>query len=130
MPFGIYFSFLGRCTLKSREYALLRNGLIEHVPDEHVDLLLSEQDADLILEHAKKVFPQAARFIQACELSNGSPGKQAGEFRRTRRGTTWHFCTKCSQWPTGPRSVVSQGVPFDLELCNECVAKNRLGDCC
>ena len=131
MPVGIYFSLLGRCQLDGREYEILRNGVTEQNPVEHIDLLWSEGDAERMSEYARKILPQAARFIETsgCELNNGAVTKAPAEFRRSRWGTTWHFCSNCARWPQRVVTIVSKFIPLDLELCNECVAKNRLGDC-
>jgi len=37
LPIGIYQGFMGRCLLSSREYAILRNSLIIHMPKESQD---------------------------------------------------------------------------------------------
>ena len=50
---------------------------------------------------------------------------------RKRRGVaydTWHFCTNCPQWPTSDYDERTTH-PTDGELCNDCKAKRRDGDC-
>jgi hypothetical protein len=52
-----------------------------------------------------------------------------GPYRRRRDGhDTWHYCTNCQNWPTS--NYDQQGSkPTTGELCNECQAKARRGDC-
>ena len=48
---------------------------------------------------------------------------------RRRRGTdTWHFCTNCSNWPTSDYESATTK-PTSGEFCNECLAKERAGNC-
>lgn len=41
---------------------------------------------------------------------------------------TWHWCTNCSRYPSTVADV-SYSKPSSGELCNECKAKDRDGDC-
>jgi hypothetical protein len=55
LPLAYYQAFIGRCDLDSREYQVLRNAIIDHVPEYLRDgnittLLCSEQDAKLLLK--------------------------------------------------------------------------------
>lgn len=46
---------------------------------------------------------------------------------RKRIGSdTWHLCANCSQWPT---SNYDTGNATSGEKCNECLAKQRNGNC-
>lgn len=48
---------------------------------------------------------------------------------RKRKGTdAWHFCTNCSNWPTSDYDSASTK-PSSGEFCNECLAKDRQGNC-
>ena len=54
-------------------------------------------------------------------------GKGADQMARKRIGTdTWHFCKNCSNWPT---SGYTEGTGSSGEKCNECMAKQRSGNC-
>jgi hypothetical protein len=54
------------------------------------------------------------------------------EFRKRKGSDTWHWCTNCSNWPTG-----KVGVDFDVrytrpssgELDNQCLAKEKDKSC-
>lgn len=49
-------------------------------------------------------------------------------YRKREGNDTWHFCRNCSNWPTsGYREQESK--PSSGEFCNECLAKDRSGDC-
>ena len=64
MPLGIYFGFLGRLTLASREYAVLKTAVIESsLGDFTVEILCDEHDGVLLLDRAEEFFP-AASYIQ------------------------------------------------------------------
>jgi len=41
---------------------------------------------------------------------------------------TWHFCSNCPNWPTSDYEE-RYTKPMDGELCNECRAKQAVGDC-
>ena len=54
------------------------------------------------------------------------------EYRRKAGSDTWHFCTNCSNWPTGREGVdyvTRSSKPNSGELDNECLAKQRQGIC-
>jgi anti-sigma factor ChrR (cupin superfamily) len=68
IPLASYQAFIGRCDLESREYHVLRNAIIHHVPQYLRDgnvatLLCSEDDAKLLLRRAKQFYPIAASSI-------------------------------------------------------------------
>ena len=44
---------------------------------------------------------------------------------------TWHWCRNCSKYPTGPGTVKESTTkrPAEGELCNECKAKEKAGNC-
>ncbi|MBN2465182.1 hypothetical protein JXD38_06130 [candidate division WOR-3 bacterium] len=50
------------------------------------------------------------------------------EYRRKKDRDTWHYCRNCSNWPTSDY-VVQYTKPASGELCNECMAKDKAGDC-
>ena len=69
IPLASYQAFIGRCDLESREYHVLRNAIIHHVPEYLRDgnvaaLLCSEDDANLLLRRAKQFYPIAASSIE------------------------------------------------------------------
>ena len=83
IPLAYYQAFIGRCYLESREYHVLRNAIIDHVPAHLRDgnvatLLCSEDDARLLLRRAKQFYPIAASYI---EEALHSPG-----YRKVRSG--------------------------------------------
>jgi len=41
---------------------------------------------------------------------------------------TWHWCRNCSNYPANP-STSRQTKPSSGELCNQCQAKQREGNC-
>ena len=52
----------------------------------------------------------------------------AATYRKKRGSDTWHFCSNCSGWPTF--DYTEQGTkPTSGELCNECQAKQKAGNC-
>lgn len=72
------------------------------------------------------------------ELQLGAIGRTATEgvstaedrtYRRRRRDSdTWHFCRNCSNDPEEDY-LTREEEPSSGELCNECQAKERQGDC-
>ena len=56
MPLGIYFGFLGRLTLESREYAVLKTAVNESsLGDFTVEILCDEHDGVLLLDRARQM---------------------------------------------------------------------------
>lgn len=54
-------------------------------------------------------------------------------YRRRKDGDTWHRCTNCTQYPINSDDVIvtkaGKERPSYGELCNECLAKEKAGDC-
>jgi ribosomal protein L40E len=52
------------------------------------------------------------------------------EYHRGADGHIWHFCRNCSHWPTNSFNIIiAERLPPDFEICNECIALNRAGEC-
>ena len=66
MPLRVYSGFLGRLTLDSREYAVLKTVIGEgNLPTDYtVEILCDASDATLLLKHATEFYPEALPFIQ------------------------------------------------------------------
>ena len=66
MPVRVYFGFLGRLTLESREYAVMKTSIIESPPpgDYKVEILCEPNDAELLLAWATQSYPDAIPYIQ------------------------------------------------------------------
>lgn len=52
----------------------------------------------------------------------------ANTYRKKRGSDTWHFCSNCSNWPTSDYDE-QDSKPSWGELCNECQAKKKDGNC-
>ena len=66
MPVRVYLEFLRRCELTSREYAVLKSSHVEPIlpGDYNVETLCDVNDADLLLDRAKQLSPQAIPYIE------------------------------------------------------------------
>ena len=66
MPLRVCFGFLGRLTLESREYAVLKTGVGEGNPpsDYTVEIICDDRDARLLLSRATEFYPEALPFVQ------------------------------------------------------------------
>jgi hypothetical protein len=69
MPLAVYQGFIGRCLLHSREYDVLKNSVISHVPENlrernMVECLCTVEDATLLLRHANRFYPVAGAHIE------------------------------------------------------------------
>ena len=145
MPIGWYQSLLGRCLLSSREYAVLKNSVIDHVPSDSregnvVEILCAVDDAKLILDLAHRMY-FGARFAvdqQPIRVRSDPIGAMPprvepvfrhtpAEYRMKSSGDTWHFCVNCSQWPT-EAYVSAKEFPDNGQVCNECIVKDQQGD--
>lgn len=54
------------------------------------------------------------------------------KYRRKKGSDTWHFCTNCSNWPTGRAGIdydERSTKPTTGELDNECLAKQKANNC-
>ncbi|MBA7486649.1 hypothetical protein ES707_22210 [subsurface metagenome] len=52
----------------------------------------------------------------------------ADTYRKKKYSDTWHFCSNCTNWPTSDYDE-RYTKPTTGELCNECRAKQNLGNC-
>jgi hypothetical protein len=50
------------------------------------------------------------------------------QYRKRRGNDTWHWCSNCTNYPTSDYDS-SSTKPTSGELCNECKAKDKGGDC-
>jgi hypothetical protein len=131
MPLDVYLIFIERCPARRREYAVLENAIVEHGQDDSVPtvhVLCDTADAQLLLQRAELFYPDALPYMQQ-SLPEGELGIVAMEYRREPASQTWHFCSNCSQWPSGFDFIVSQSLPDGCQMCNECAAKNQQGEC-
>ena len=66
MPLDIHAGFMGRCVISSREYAALKNSVIEHGSGNAglVKILCEVADANLMLDLALKFYHRAVPFIE------------------------------------------------------------------
>jgi hypothetical protein len=69
IPMEIYNGLLGRCSLLSREYLILKNGIIRRDRDKRsghptVEILCEVQRAKFLLDFATLVYPAAAAHIE------------------------------------------------------------------
>ena len=58
----VYFGFLGRLPLESREYAVLKTAVIGGYT---VDILCDQQDGLLLLDRANQFYPDAVPYIRS-----------------------------------------------------------------
>jgi len=55
-------------------------------------------------------------------------GEQSmAKYRKKRGSDTWHWCRNCKNWPT--EDYTERDSRPGSDLCNECKAKERTGDC-
>jgi hypothetical protein len=146
IPIALYQALLGRCLLASREYAILKNSVINHVPTNVrdgniVEIFCAIADAELILNLARRVYPEAIPYIEDAISRGGGQGFGASlpagmqelnrfraEYRIKTAGDTWHLCSNCSQWPTTD-FISSKELPGHDQICNECLVKKEHGEC-
>lgn len=56
----------------------------------------------------------------------------AREYRKKVGSDAWHWCTNCTNWPTGTVGVdyvSNDGKPGSGELDNECRSKEQANNC-
>jgi hypothetical protein len=85
-----------------------------------VEILCSNEDADILLDHAITYYPPGIPYIIE-GIVDGSPAER--EYRRKAFGETWHIHSGCSHWPT--EDFVASKEPPAAELCNECIVKSK-----
>lgn len=137
LPVPAHIGFLGRCRLNSREYAILRNGIVTSGVERPrvIEIFCTMEDAELLLDHATRYYPTAVPYLRDAihrALMGGGgaavPGADYSEFRKSRFEMTWHMCLNCTLWPTQDFISVTQ-FPPGAELCNECRARDPMGEC-
>lgn len=71
MPVRVYYALLGKLPTSSREYAALKNPLIQPVPtgDYNVESLCEVDDTELLLDRAKRFCPEAVPYIEQALVS-------------------------------------------------------------
>jgi len=121
----IYAGFLGRCLLSSREYAVLKNSVVDRISGSLriVEILCSPAEASLIRDHAKRFYPAAVPHIESA-LEDLPERAATVEYRKSPAEDTWHFRSQCSQWPTADY-ISAKTLPQGEALCNECIVKNQ-----
>jgi hypothetical protein len=50
------------------------------------------------------------------------------QYRKRRGNDTWHWCSNCTNYPSSDYDS-SSTKPTSGELCNECKAKDKAGNC-
>ena len=50
------------------------------------------------------------------------------EYRKKKGSDTWHWCRNCNNWPISNYDK-RYDKPSGNELCNECIAKDKKGQC-
>jgi len=50
------------------------------------------------------------------------------QYRKRKDHDTWHWCSNCSNYPTSNYDTHSTK-PTSGELCDECQAKQKAGNC-
>ena len=68
-PIDVYKGLLDRCSMLSREYLILKNGIVSHNPEESpdeplVEILCEVERAKFLLDLATLVYPAAAHHIE------------------------------------------------------------------
>lgn len=108
---------------------MLKNSVVEPYTglDDIVHTPCETADAELLLERAKGFCPDAVPYIE--ESLKTVRDISARAYRRHPASQTWHFCSKCSQWPGVFDFISSVDLPGDYEICNECIVKNQVGEC-
>jgi hypothetical protein len=71
IPVETYNGLLGRCSMLSREYLILKNGIIKRdqegsAEQPTVEILCEVQRAKFLLDLATLVYPAAAPYIEKC----------------------------------------------------------------
>ena len=49
-------------------------------------------------------------------------------YRRKKGSDTWHWCSNCSNWPKSDYDS-KPSKPSSGELCDQCLAKDKAGNC-
>ena len=61
------------------------------------------------------------------DVSPGGKRMRTAEYRRHEHGDTWHWCSRCSTYPS-ENYFVRTTMP-SAALCNECTVKSKSGSC-
>jgi hypothetical protein len=52
----------------------------------------------------------------------------ASQYRKKRGSDTWHWCSNCTNYPASDYDT-SPTKPTSGELCDQCLGKERAGNC-
>lgn len=75
MPTEHYDLFLAECDITSREYSILKNGLVLRTDNSGekrvIEILCDKEEADRLLDAARRLYPKAVPAIEArLDLAN------------------------------------------------------------
>jgi|SRR2546423_801965 len=64
-------------------------------------------------------------------LKNSSKRREIASrsYRRVKGHDTWHWCRNCLFWPASDYEERTTSDHFNGELCNECLAREKSGNC-
>lgn len=68
IPIDLYYGLLGRCRIASKEYRVLKNGVVTNVDhddfgDQEARILCQTRDAENLIAWAKALYPEASSRI-------------------------------------------------------------------
>jgi hypothetical protein len=69
MNFNRYYRLLAKCEMSSREYALMKNSVLNHAPEHAQDngtftIVCEMGEAKMLLNHANRFYPDAITDIE------------------------------------------------------------------
>jgi len=89
IPIEIHKALLGRCSMLSREYLILKNGIIQQAPKGSrdgaiVEILCEVQRAKFLFDFATLVCPEAAPYIEKSIVEAGEEAIQSDNLDQNR----------------------------------------------
>jgi hypothetical protein len=69
LNFNRYYRLLARCEMSSREYAIMKNSIVDYLPDQDraaatVTIICEIGEARMLLNHANRFYPDATPDIE------------------------------------------------------------------
>ena len=100
----------------------------DHQAELEVEIERRWREAD---ELARKISdPSLRRKLLALKKAQTNAKGSVITYRRGKGHDTWHWCRDCSTWPTSDYEEETNSTrPRNGELCNECLGKEKAGNC-
>jgi uncharacterized protein (DUF433 family) len=99
----------------------------DHQSELDAEIERRRREADELASTASDTSLRQKLLLLKSRKTQSKPSVRA--YRRRKGAETWHLCSSCSTWPSSNYEEKITADHFRGELCNECRAKDKAGNC-